>query len=135
MLGLIWFVQVVHYPLFARVDERRFAAYEAAHQQRTTLVVAPLMLVELATALWIAAGIGELAASVPRWMALTGLALVGINWLSTGLVQVPLHRRLAHGYDARTARRLVTTNWLRTAAWTARGVIAVGMVHSYFPTL
>ena len=42
MVGLIWFVQVVHYPLFARV-EQGFIAYEQIHQQRTTWVVAPLM--------------------------------------------------------------------------------------------
>lgn len=31
MTGLIWFVQVVHYPLFALVGSTGFAAYESAH--------------------------------------------------------------------------------------------------------
>ena len=50
MTGLIWFVQVVHYPLFARVGEEGFHAYEAAHARATSRVVAPLMLGEVGTA-------------------------------------------------------------------------------------
>ena len=46
MVGLIWFVQIVHYPLFAQVGREGFSGYEQAHQNRTTFVVAPLMLVE-----------------------------------------------------------------------------------------
>lgn len=50
MTGVIWFVQVVHYPLFAEVGRAEFAQYEASHSGLTTLIVAPLMLVELITA-------------------------------------------------------------------------------------
>ncbi|NIP85737.1 MAG: hypothetical protein GTO03_09310, partial [Planctomycetales bacterium] len=50
MAGLIWFVQIVHYPLFAAVGEGEFPAFERKHQRLTTCVVAPLMLAELATA-------------------------------------------------------------------------------------
>jgi len=46
MVGVIWFVQVVHYPLMARVSASQFAAYEHEHQNRTTFVVAPTMLIE-----------------------------------------------------------------------------------------
>ncbi len=31
MTGLIWFVQIVHYPLFARVGNAEFSAYEQRH--------------------------------------------------------------------------------------------------------
>ena len=47
MFGLIWFVQIVHYPLFVRVGEPGFRDYAGLHATRTTYVVAPLMLVEL----------------------------------------------------------------------------------------
>ena len=50
MVGLIWFVQIVHYPLFAKVGEPNFATYEEIHQRLTTLVVLPLMFTELLTA-------------------------------------------------------------------------------------
>ncbi|MEM1060732.1 MAG: hypothetical protein AAGJ97_00240, partial [Planctomycetota bacterium] len=55
-----------------------------------------------------------------RW---TGLALVGSIWLSTFLVQVPLHARLERGFDETAHRRLVGSNVWRTAAWTFRGLL------------
>lgn len=120
MAGLIWFVQVVHYPMFALVGPESFARYEAVHQRRTTWVVGPLMLAELTTAVWIAfdpRGGGALA-----W---AGLGLLGVIWISTALVQVPRHRRLERGLDEAVVRSLVRTNRVRTVAWTARAVIAL----------
>ena len=120
MVGLIWFVQVVHYPLFARVGEPGFAAYEQHHTTRTTWVVAPLMLTELGTAVWLV-----LRPTGDPALAWAGLGLLAVVWTSTAALQVPCHRRLADGFDAGVAARLVRTNWIRTAAWTARGAIAL----------
>ena len=120
MFGLIWFVQVVHYPLFAKVGPANFREYEVSHQQRTTAVVAPFMLTEAATAtaaLWIRpAGISWSA-------AVTGAALVVVLWASTYWWQVPAHQKLAHAFDAATHRQLVRGTWIRTLAWTARALL------------
>jgi hypothetical protein len=56
------------------------------------------------------------------------MALVSVIWMSTWIWQVPAHRRLDAGFDAAAHRRLTRTNWMRTAAWTARSAIAVAMV-------
>lgn len=125
MTGLIWFVQIVHYPLFSRVGEDAFAAYERWHQSRTTLVVGPLMLVELATALIILAAPPT---GVPGLLAWSGAVLLIVVWVSTFAVQVPCHARLARDFAARTHRMLVATNWIRTAGWTVRGVLAAVMI-------
>ncbi len=124
MVGVIWFVQVVHYPLFARVGSSGFASYEQAHTRRTGWVVAPPMLAELVTAvllLWVR------PAGVPLWAAGAGLALVAVNWASTWAVQIPFHDRLTRGFDPAVHRRLVATNWLRTAVWSLRGLLVLGM--------
>ncbi|MCA9295371.1 MAG: hypothetical protein KC983_02620 [Phycisphaerales bacterium] len=130
MTGLIWFVQVVHYPLMSRVGTGGFIVYERDHMQRTTWVVAPLMLVELITALMLAAQpmVMTGAAWVSPVLAWTGMALVGVIWASTALLQVPCHRRLAQGFDPASWRRLVRTNWMRTAAWSARSCLALQML-------
>jgi len=86
LTGLIWCIQVVHYPLFAAVGRDEFTRYEADHARLITLVVGPLMLVELAAALWLAA---VRPAGVPAWMVWTGLALVAATWISTAAIQVP----------------------------------------------
>jgi len=125
MAGLIWFVQLVQYPLFLFVGTAEFALYEREHTRRVTWLVAPLMGIEALTAIvLVILGTGitmRVAASV-------GLLLVVAIWASTAFVQVPCHKKLSTGFDLSTARRLVTTNWLRTLAWTARAGVAMFML-------
>ena len=124
MCAIIWFVQLVHYPLFARVGSDSFRAYEAEHVRRITWIVAPLMLIELASSAW-------LVFDDPNTAKIAGLALVGVIWASTLLLQVPLHSRLSKGFDAKLARRLVRSNWVRTLAWSARlGLVVMPMIPS-----
>jgi hypothetical protein len=125
MVGLAWFVQRVHYPLFARVGAEQFSSYERAHVSRTTPVVGPAMLIEAATAL---ALIGLSPSDLPPLVPGLGLGLLAVIWLSTALLQVPRHRELTSGFDARAHRRLVATSWIRTGAWSLRGVLVLWMV-------
>jgi len=119
MTGLIWFVQIVHYPLMNRVGGDRFTAYEKEHQRLTSYVVGPPMLVEALTAVYLvmvpAPGMGH------DW-GWIGLGRVGVVWLATAYLQVPEHNKLAQGFQARSHGLLVSTNWLRTVAWSIRTV-------------
>jgi hypothetical protein len=125
MVGLILFVQIVHYPLMARVGEERFQKYEAGHTFRTGLLVVPLMTTELATALWLVVNPG---AGENRFLALGGLGLLGVIWLSTALLQAPAHGRLSKGFDPSVHRKLVRTNWIRTVSWVARVPVAFALL-------
>src|SRR3954466_7214959 len=80
MTGLIWFVQVVHYPLFAEVDPARFRRYHAAHTRATTRAVLIPMILELLSSVALVRGPGEaLDAAMDR----AGLIAAGGTWLST----------------------------------------------------
>ena len=125
MVGIIWFVQVVHYPLFAAVGPDGFVAYEARHTQLTAWVVGPPMAVEGVTALLLVAARPD---GVPIALALASLALLGVVTASTVSFQVPIHGRLSQRWDPGDAQRLVQTNWIRTIGWTARGVLALTVV-------
>lgn len=125
MTGLIWFVQIVHYPLFASVGAREFAGYEKKHEQLTTLVVGPPMLIEAASALGLVfLAQGRLAA----WAVWVGLALVALIWLSTAAIQVPCHSRLKAGFNSLIHRKLVRSNWIRTVLWTLRSCLALFLI-------
>ena len=50
LAGLIWTIQVVHYKMFDRVGQDEFVRYETDHMRLVTPIVAPPMLIELATA-------------------------------------------------------------------------------------
>ena len=51
MVGVIWFVQVVHYPLLAQFGSTQSVAVAEQHQQRTGYVVGLPKLVEGASTL------------------------------------------------------------------------------------
>ena len=123
LVGLIWFVQVVHYPLFDRISGDASIQYAAEHQRRTAWVVGLPMLVEGITTLWLFFDPinGRL---LPL---LGGLVLLKIH-LSTIFLQVPLHKKLSQGYEREVVRKLVATNWVRTIGWTIRAAIAVVIV-------
>jgi hypothetical protein len=125
MVGVIWFAQVVHYPLLAEVGQEGFPEYEFDNMRRTGWVVTPPMVVEGLTALTLIWLRPEGVLLVQVW---TGLALLGVIWLSTIFLQVPKHNRLARGFDTRAHQALLATNWVRTAAWSARGLVVLWML-------
>ncbi len=126
LVGLIWFVQLVHYPLFGHVGPNVFSAYETAHSIRTTIAVGPPMLIEaLTTALLLL----YRPANISFISALIGAVLLAVIWFSTWFLQVPQHTILASGFDPEAHHFLVVSNWLRTFAWSGRG----GFVLSILP--
>lgn len=126
MCGIVWFVQLVHYPLFGRLPADVAAGYCGENVRITPRVVLPPMLVEAATAAWLACWPPE---GIGRGPAIAGLALAAVAWCSTLVVQMPLHRRLGReGPTAATVAALVRSNWLRTAAWSARAALAAWML-------
>jgi hypothetical protein len=121
MTGLIWFVQVVHYPLLKHVGTENFHAYHGLHTARTSVLTGLVMAAEAAMALalvWMCRGTSTLP------LALAGAGLIVVVWVSTFAVQIPLHARLRRAADERVLKALTASNWVRTAAWSARGVIA-----------
>ena len=120
MVGLIWLIQVVHYPLFANVGEEQFQLYSERHQLLITFIVGPVMVAELITAIALAwypptPNLGVLLR--------VGLGLLIVVWIATAAVQVPQHGRLTQSFDLPTIQALVAGNWVRTIGWTLRGLI------------
>ena len=120
MTGVIWFAQVVHYPLLGRVGREAFVEYEKENTRRTGWVVIPVMAVELITALLL---VWEPPGGILPVQAWLNLALLGGIWISTFTLQGPYHGLLVKKFDPAVWRSLVRTNWARTAAWTSRGIL------------
>lgn len=125
LVGTIWTVQLVHYPMLAAVTPERFAAAHAGHASAITTVVALPWTLEGLTTLWLVAAPPD---GVPRWLVLLGALAAAVPVVVTLTVSVPAHARLAAGFDAGVHARLVTTNWWRTLGWSAHGAIAVAIL-------
>ena len=125
MVGVIWFVQVVHYPLLSVVPVQSAASVAVEHQRRTGWVVGAPMALEGVTTLALLVLVPEGVAWFVPWLAGIPLA-VALG--ATIFLSVPRHECMAREPDAQVGKELVSTNWVRTIAWTVRGLIVGGMV-------
>jgi hypothetical protein len=125
MVGVIWFVQVVHYPLLSLVPVESASAVAVEHQRRTGWVVMLPMTIEGVTTLLLLVMVPAGVAWFVPWLAGIPLA-VALG--ATVLLSVPRHARMASNPDPTVGRELVTTNWVRTIAWSLHGLVTAGML-------
>lgn len=125
MAGLGAMVQVVHYPLFARVGEAGWSAYHVAHSRRITVLVVPAMSIELGGAVLV---VLDRPDGVGAAVALAGAGFALATWVLTGLGAVPAHRVLASSFDRDAHRRLLLADRARTVGWAVHAVLAATMV-------
>jgi hypothetical protein len=126
MTGLIWFVQIVHYPLFDGVGVEQFQTYAERHRQLTTMVVAAPMIVEIITAFLLAV-VWKRSDGSLLWI---GFGLVLAIWICTACFSIPCHAKLCGtGFDARTYHFLVGSNWIRTLLWTSRALLLAFVIY------
>ena len=125
MCGLGWVVQIVHYPLFDRVDRARWTEFHAEHSRRIGLVVGLP---------WAMQGLGSIGLLLwrppvlPLTLVLLAVVLAGLTVVATVLLAIPEHERLGAAFDVDGHARLVATNWVRTIAWTLGTIVALVMV-------
>jgi len=129
MVGLIWFVQIVHYPLHAQVGHANFRGYQASHMKRTSFVVAIPMAIEAMGAIWFAL---VPMPGTPAGSGLLGAAVMLTIWSMTASIQAPQHTKLLNGFEQSLHRKLVLGNWSRTVLWSVRGIIILWALGSLF---
>lgn len=131
MLGLIWFVQIVHYPLFSQIPADNYSLYQQLHMKWTGYLVAPVMLVELITGLLL---FFNYPYSDSKVLFTVSMILLAGVWLSTAFIQVPLHNSLIDGSNVLSIKKLVTSNWIRTICWTIRSLILCYILYLIIPS-
>ena len=128
MAGLIWLIQIVHYPLFKVVGKNEFQTYHNGHSEMITPLVGTVMIIELISSTF-------LVVFPPKNVSLTipiiGFILVFIIWTSTAFLQIPQHNALSKAYDLKAHNLLIQTNWIRTIAWSMRGFLLLYMLHLF----
>jgi hypothetical protein len=114
LTGLVWELQVVQFPLMLRAGGLDFPDYVTHQRRRNTLLMAPVMLIELVTGGWVLADDRD---------AFPAALLILIIWTVTFASIVPIHSKLVRGYDQRLLRTLIRRNWIRTVCWSLRSAI------------
>ena len=127
MVGVIWFVQIVHYPLLAVVPVESASGVAVDHQRRTGWVVMAPMTVEGFTTLGLLKWVPD---GVDWWVPWLNGVFLAVALGCTVFLSVPRHARMAAQPDSRVGRELVLTNWPRTIAWSTRGLVVALMLLS-----
>lgn len=121
MFGLMWTVQTVVYPQFRSVPAADFAAYAADHNTRIVTALLLLAPAEVIFAGWLWL---DTPGPLNRTLVFFSGALLALAWVSTALYFGPFHGRFQGDYDLAEINKLISTNWVRTALWTARAGLA-----------
>jgi len=121
MFGLMWAVQIVVYPQFRSVEPADFASYVGDHGTRITMALVLLAPAEIFFAGWLWL---DPPAGLNRTVVFLSGVMLAIGWISTALWFAPLHNKFQGEYSLDRINQLIATNWLRTAIWSARALLA-----------
>ena len=113
LVGIILITQFVNYPLFKKIDQN----FEIIHKEYTKkmgYIVAPIMVLEAIT-------VSSMYIYYPKSNVLILIiCLTIIIWLSTFLIQVPIHKTISFKKDSKKIKRLISTNYIRTISWCSK---------------
>ena len=115
MVGVIWIIQLVHYPSFHFIELNQYTTFQRFHMSRISYVVIPAMLTELFTLILIIILMDQVDPII-----LASALLLIVIWLMTAVFFSGVHQKLTLGYDQVVVEKLVKLNWGRTLLWTLR---------------
>ena len=118
MVGVIWVIQLVHYPSFRFTDREKYVSFQIFHMRNISFIVVPVMILEFLSGLLLV-----LYHSNHEYLLRISFILLLIIWLVTALFFAQIHQKLSKGYDETLVRNLVSLNWIRTLLWTIRTII------------
>tara|TARA_B100001778_G_C18414602_1_gene550494 strand:- start:281 stop:667 length:387 start_codon:yes stop_codon:yes gene_type:complete len=120
MVGVIWVIQLVHYPSFNYIEKQRYSNFQSFHMTRISYVVIPVMLIELLTLVLLIYSMDQINIE----LVLSGIILLLI-WVITAIFFSGAHQKLTLGYDKSVVGNLIQMNWSRTLLWTFRLILLV----------
>ena len=122
LVGIILSTQFVSYPLFLIVNQNQFKIYHDFYTKYISYVVVPFMLLEILINAFNLLNTNDV---YPLYFVSTFLLL--FIWLSTILIQVPLHNSINLDYDTVQIKQLINSNWIRTILWISKLLILVNI--------
>ena len=127
MTGVIWVIQIVHYPSFHFIEKELYTAFQKFHMNKISIIVIPIMLAELITGMML-----FLDKSSKSPILIISFVILVLIWLITGVFFSKAHNELMTGYQELVINQLVAMNWIRTLLWTLRLLLLTFFVYLHF---
>ena len=118
MVGIIWVIQLLHYPTFHFIKESDYVEFQHFHMQRISFIVVPVMIIELLSGFM-------LVYYFRSNLLILCLIILLVIWSITFVFFTKLHQSLLGGYDKIIVDKLVQINWSRTVLWSLRLIILI----------
>ena len=125
MIGVIWVIQLVHYPSFHFVDRNRYELFQDFHMRNISWIVFPIMSVELITGILL---IQSPVFGHSNKLFFISMILLALIWFLTATLFISIHKNLSKGFNKHIINKLVNLNWLRTILWSLRMVFIFGSI-------
>ena len=127
MTGVIWVIQIVHYPSFHFIEKELYTVFQKFHMNKISIIVIPIMVAELITGIML-----FLDKSSKNPLLIISFIILVLIWLITGVFFTKAHNELITGYQELVVNQLVVMNWIRTLLWTLRLLLLIGFLHLHF---
>ena len=127
MTGVIWVIQIVHYPSFHFIEKELYTAFQKFHMNKISIIVIPIMLAEIITGMML-----FLDKSSKSPFLIISFVILVLIWLITGVFFSKAHNELMTGYQELVVNQLVVMNWIRTLLWTLRLLLLTCFVYLHF---
>lgn len=120
--AIVWFMQVVHYPLLGYVDADRWEEYREKRRTLTVMITYPLMAFEALTGFTLIL----LATQSPAYpyLAFSLVLLVGLL-IYTFMYLNPQLKKITGPGDADGQKKFIKLHWIRTAGWSLRLLLLI----------
>lgn len=118
MVGVIWVIQLLHYPSFHFVQKSDYPKFQQFHMSRISLIVIPAMIIEFITGIiMLQFGFSS------NFLFISSLVILITIWGITFIFFTKMHQVLISGYNEIIVNRLISINWSRTLLWSLRLLI------------
>tara|TARA_B100001250_G_C19518196_1_gene664786 strand:+ start:323 stop:760 length:438 start_codon:yes stop_codon:yes gene_type:complete len=125
MVGVIWVIQLVHYPSFHYIDRNRYELFQDFHMRNISRIVFPLMSAELITGILL---IQSPIFGYSNKLFFISMILLALIWFLTATLFISIHKNLSKGFNKNIINKLVNLNWLRTILWSLRIVFIFAFI-------
>tara|TARA_B110000438_G_scaffold194746_1_gene186380 strand:- start:1763 stop:2173 length:411 start_codon:yes stop_codon:yes gene_type:complete len=122
LVGIILITQFISYPLFLKVHFTDFKEYHTVYTKSIFYIVTPFMIIELFINIY---NFYHFRTIQPLYFSSSFILL--FIWLSTILIQLPLHNNVSFHYDKLLIKQLIKSNWIRTGLWITKLLILINI--------
>ena len=125
LVSLVFMTQFITYPTFLHIDKDKFSEYHRKYVNNISLIVAPVMLIELLT-------LSLIAYFSSEFLIIKSLILLLVIWLTTFFIMIPSHNRISKSFNKKEIISLINYNWVRTILWSFKLLLIIFLYFEKF---